>query len=409
MHDRFRVRFQLHDLLFYVLLVLSFYFTRNTVCSLMMLLFFGYTVFRQIRMRQRMVMPFFCIGILAFILYGAGNILMGNVLYKNIARTMAISLTLNLMMTYAIIQYIGMQRNIPKILHITEASILTTALVVVLLSLRTITSGRLASGTQMNANMLSILCVCGFVLTLYLKKIGRISRLAAWARMAFYLIAVLLTGSRKGLIMVVLAIMVINMAGGGRRIVKTILISAAAAAMIYLVIMNVPVFYNIIGVRVENLLRFLNEGTTIEGSLRSRQALTQIGMQYIARKPWTGYGLDCFKMISGMGGRGKVGIGQVGYYSHNNYIELLFGVGIIGMVLYYIPFLSVLRGLWGRMKKDACIPYLLAILVAKLSVEYAYVSYYVRMDAYILAIVVGCMMAVQCKKEKFESIEGRMI
>ena len=62
-------------------------------------------------------------------------------------------------MIYAIVQYIYMQNDIPKILRITELGIFTTAFVVVLFSLGTITSGRLGGGTEINANMLAILCV----------------------------------------------------------------------------------------------------------------------------------------------------------------------------------------------------------------------------------------------------------
>jgi len=47
MHD-LKIRFQIHDVLFCILLVLSFLFTRNIACSMMMVAFFGYTVMRQI-------------------------------------------------------------------------------------------------------------------------------------------------------------------------------------------------------------------------------------------------------------------------------------------------------------------------------------------------------------------------
>ena len=390
MKRQLKVKIQIYDLLFYLLLVFSFYFTRNIVCSLLMMLFFGYTILLQIKNRSRGVMPFFCIGMLIFILYGAGNIVMKNVLYPSVARTMVISLTLNLMMTYAIIQYINIKRDIPKVLHITECGILTTTVLVVLLSLETITSDRLARGTAMNANMLSLLCVYGFVLALYLRKIGILSRSAGWIRSVIYVGSILLTGSRKALIMIVLVIMVINAAEGGLKIIKAIFTSIIAVVGLYLLIMNVPALYNIIGVRMENLLVLLTEGTTTEGSLNTRQALIQVGMKYIAQNPWTGYGLDCFKMISGMGGKGKVGIGEVGFYAHNNYIELLFGAGIIGMILYYIPVLSTLKKLLKGIKENVCAIYLLALLVSKLAVEYTHVSYYARMDAYIMAIIVGC-------------------
>ena len=106
--------------------------------------------------------------------------------------------------------------------------------------------------------------------------------------------------------------------------------------------MRVEFLYNIIGVRMENFIILLTEGTTTEGSLESRMSLIDIAMAHIKKKPWTGYGFDCFKMVSGMNGGGKVDAHSEGYYSHNNYIELLFGGGIIGLVLYYIPMVYLL-------------------------------------------------------------------
>lgn len=390
-----KIRVQLHDVLFFLLLVFSIYFTRNIVCSLLMVLFFGYTIVRQIIKRKRMKVPFFCIGFLVFILYGALNIYLDNVLSADVSKTMVISLLLNFMMIYAIIQYVVMQNNIPRILRITEFGILTVTLLIILFSLGNITQGRLATGTEMNANALSMLCVYGFALTMYFHKIQAITSVSYWIRVAIYLISILLTGSRKGLIMIVLVIVVVNLAGGTRKIIRGILIGAVAAIALYVAIMNVDFLYNIIGQRVESLIILLTEGSTTEGSLNSRQALIDIGMGYIKEKPWTGYGFDCFKLISGTGGGGKVGTSSFGYYSHNNYIELLFGGGIIGLVLYYIPILYLFIRLLKNMKKNRCVAYLLAILVSKLAVEYAYVSYYDRVDAYLLAVIMGCVLICQ--------------
>lgn len=397
---------QFHDILFFVLLVVSFYFTRNTLCSLLMMAFFGYTLLRMLLNRKKITFPFFLFGFLVFIAYGFISIYVGDVLFPSVARTMAVSLTLNAMMIFAVLQYVLMQEDIFKILRILEFSILTTALVVVLLSLGTITQGRLASGTEMNANMLSMLCVYGFILTIYLYKIQKIVFASFLAREIFYLVSILLTGSRKGLIMVVLALVLINVVGGTKKLIRGVVIGAVAVVILYVLVMNVPLLYDIMGVRIESLLVLLTEGSTDEGSLENRQELVEIGLAYIKERPWTGYGLDCFKMITGFGTGGNVGAGQAGYYSHNNYVELLFGVGIVGLVLFYIPILSLLKKILKNLKKHVCVRYLFAILVTKLAVEYAYVSYYNRMDAYLLAIILGCAILVQ-RNQKTEKEEKK--
>ena len=400
-----KIRIHIYDLLFYLLLVFSFYFTRNMLCSLMMVAFFGYTIVRQLRNHGKLVYSFFYVGFLMFILYGAANIVFHNVIDTQIARTMIISLSLNFLMIYAIVQYIYMQNDVQKVLRITELAIFTTALVVMLLSIGTIGSGRLGKGTEINANMLSMLCVYGFILCMYLRKIAFFSSRIYIFRMAFYLLVIFLTGSRKGLIMVFLAPMIIAFVFGRRKLFRNVLIGIVAAIIVYVMIMNVEFLYNIIGVRMESLMLFFTEGTVSEGSLQSRLILSEIGMSYIREKPWTGYGYDCFKLVSGMGGQGVVDDGSFGYYSHNNYIELLFGGGIIGFVLYYIPMVYLLKKIFKGISKNACMPYLLALFISKLAVEYAYVSYYSRMDAYILAIILGCVLiASRCRNCRAEEI-----
>lgn len=388
----FKIRFRIYDLLFYLLLVLSFYFTRNALCRIMMVVFFGYTIFQQYIHKRKTPVPFFTVGFLVFVLYGGINILIGNVINTQLARTMVVSLFLSFLMLYAIVQYIYMKNDIPQVLKITELGIFTTAFVVVVLSWRTITEGRLGGGTEMNSNMLAMLCVYGLVLAMYLRKIGKYTRMGCWFRLVFYTLAVLLTGSRKGVIMIAVAIVVVQMFLGRKKFVKNFLLAVAAIAAIYALIMNVDILYNIIGMRIEKLMELLEEGTTDDGSLNSRQLLIKIGMSYIREKPWTGYGYDCFKLLSGVNADGVVSIGDMGYYSHNNYIELLTGGGIIGFVLYYIPMLYLLASLIKRIKLNICVPYLLAILVSKLAIEFAFVSYYSRMDIYIVSVIVGCVL-----------------
>ena len=404
----FKVRFRIYDLLFYLLLVVSFYYTRNMLCRLMMVAFFGYTVLQIVMNKNKIPCPFYYVGFGLFIVYGLASILLGNAIYPNVARTMVISLTLNFMMIFSIVQYIYITDDVTRVLRVTEQGIFTTAFVVVLMSLGTITQGRLGGGTEINSNMLAILCVYGFGITRYLRKVGKVSQLSSWAKIGFYILIILLTGSRKGLLMVILSIMVVQFTQERGKLLKNLVVVLGAAAVFYFLIMNVPVLYNIIGVRVENLLLALSGESSAEASLEDRQKLVEMGWEHIKENPWIGYGFDCFKMVSGRGPNGFVKPGVAGFYSHNNYVELLFGGGIIGFSLYYLPVLHLLYKLLSGVRKHPSMPYLLAIMVSKLSMEYAYVSYYERVDTYIVAIILGCALAAEndWKRKTVRELEG---
>lgn len=383
-----RMKINYLDLLFFVLLSTTFYFTRNIVCRVVMLLFFSYFLVVRLSSRNAAIKPsFFFISYSAFIGYGAIMLIFGDVINAGVVRTMVISLVLNLLMIYCITIYIKLRNDITAVIKTFEWSIFIVAFIVVVMSLSTITSGRLGGGTEINANVLAMLCVYGIIMCSCMLKNNIITPSGFCIKAAFYLLAVFLTGSRKGLLMIVVAAAVIMIINERKKLIFNILKILAVVAVLYLVVTQVPFFYNIIGHRVEDLLMLLTENQTTDYSLINRQRLIVIGLDYINENKWLGYGLDCFKLVSGISGTGSYDL-----YSHNNYIELLFGSGIIGLVLYYIPMLWILIKLIKQLRRKAYAPYLLALFVSKLAVEYAYVSYYSRIDAYIIAVIIGILL-----------------
>ena len=391
-----KLNLNFYDALFMLLLITTFYFTRNIICRLMMLVFFGYTCLKFILKNNKIKFtPFFFFSFL-FILYGALNIVAGNVIDNDVAKTMVISLTLNLLMTFCIVQYICLSKNVYKVLKITEASIFIAAMVVVLLSIETITEGRLGGGTDMNSNILGILCGFAVILCLYFINEYK-QQNKGWyiLKICLYLIVILLTGSRKSLLMILFAFLLWSIIKGPKTFLTFIASSIFIFVLLYVVLMKLPLFYNIIGHRFEDFFEFLDSNNTTDYSIKHRNELIEIGWQYILKKPWIGYGYDCFKTISGIGWNGKFF-----YYAHNNYIELLFSGGIIGFTLYYLSILYLLLAIIKKLKVNKAIPYLLIILLSKLIIEYTYVSYYERIDTYIVAILLGVMLSVKKEDKK---------
>lgn len=398
-----KIDITLYDVFFFLLMFSTFYFTRNLFCRLLMLLFAGLmlavTFFKK---KHISGMPFF-IGFAAFIGYGAANIIFYNVISHSVAKTMVFSLCLNLIMIFCIVQYIVKTNNNDKVLFLFENAIFCAALLVVILSRGSLTTDRLGGGTEMNSNELALLSVYGFIVCFYrFEKITRY-RFFAVLKMLFSLAIIFLTGSRKGVIMVLAAIFLIAILGKKKRFLLNLFIFAGIAVLLYLLLTKVEFFYNMVGYRFEYLFDFLNTGSTEDASIEDRDELIEMGMYYFQFKPWTGFGYDCFKLVSGL----KSNISEFYLYSHNNYVELLFSGGIFALVLYYLPILWLIIKVSKNLKQEKVLKYCFVILVVKHIIEYAYVSYYSRIDAYVLAIVLGVYLVVM--ENSNTSLEGGAI
>ena len=387
------------DLMFLVLMIITSYYTRNVACQVMMVAFCGMIGIVALLKGIDAKHTWYFFGMALFIAYGYWGANYGpELINKTISMTMVVSLVLNLVMVYAICQYIQWKDDPEAILRVFELSIFLTAIIVLIASADTLATGRLGKGTMMNANRLAILSVYGIILCMYFANQSKKTKLN-WFKIVFYVAIVLLTGSRKGIILIIISVFLVNLIrGGNHKIIKNVWTVGIVTLTLYLLIMNVPVLYNIIGVRIENLINLLAGNSTEESSLLNRQELIEVGWEYVKQHPWVGYGLDSFKIISDIDGSG-----QYHLYSHNNYVELMFGGGIIGTVLYYVPMIGILVGLIKNLKTHPCITYVLAIFIAKHTIEYAYVSYYERVDAYIIGIILGCLL--WCRKKEVEEGE----
>lgn len=158
---------------------------------------------------------------------------------------------------------------------------------------------------------------------------------------------ILLTGSRKSLLFVVMNILLIvylKNRGNLKSIFKFVVITMAIMLIFYFVTFNVPLFYQIVGVRLENMFNFILGHGTIEGSMNTRAFMIDVGVEMFKNKPLTGYGIDNFRILYG-----NI-IGGIGTYSHNNFIELLVDVGIIGFITYYFTHTLILKSLFRSSK-----------------------------------------------------------
>ena len=150
-----------------------------------------------------------------------------------------------------------------------------------------------------------------------------------------------------------------------KRIQNAVLAVCAVVFLVFL-ILKVPYLYKTVGYRIESMFGFLLGAGTEEGSINLRNTMIEYGIEWFKSKPILGYGMDNYRVLYGA---------STGWttYSHNNYIELLVGMGLIGTVIYYSFYFVCIR--YGLRQKSLLSKYFLGILLILLISDYATISY----------------------------------
>lgn len=204
-----------------------------------------------------------------------------------------------------------------------------------------------------------------------------------------FIIGVVLTGSRKGILMLgafwVIYEIIIKK---NRAIVLKIFGMIAALILGYIAITKIPVFRNIIGERLEDLLLKMFTGATVtEGSMTARARYALYAREIISQEYLFGKGLGWFKSV-------------YGNVTENNYYELIVGCGIVGLALNYSFVIAVLKKLH-RFKYDKMCVAMSMVLAVLLVMEWGSVVYLSR-DTLIYEslffITVKHANAKKCKK-----------
>ena len=140
----------------------------------------------------------------------------------------------------------------------------------------------------------------------------------------------LLSGSRKGLVVLIAGmILIILFTGNENKIgskLKTLIIAVIVAVGLYFAISTLPVFSTVY-IRMLNLINGLNGSSMLDYSSRERLRMIEEGLRVFSEHPILGQGV-------------YASYHYFGSYSHNNFVEVLMNTGIVGFVVYYFPYLQ---------------------------------------------------------------------
>lgn len=262
--------------------------------------------------------------------------------------------------------------------------------------------GRLGGDFGYNANYVGFIgayagILSGFNFFYFRKKYGLLQLVVS-------LVIVFLSGSRTSLAVIVIGVAFellceIRMSRNCLVKVELFAICIFFACFMLWLCFNVPLFYEMLGVRIEGFISTLL-GKELGGSDNIRFSMMSEGMEVFFRHPILGIGIANSGFYS-----------VYGTYFHNNYVEVLADTGIIGFIVYYsfwfVILILTIQSLC-RLDKTDCLRHMLfcsiGIIIASLVGDIGTVSYFSENNLMVYPalfyMVQRCRGQVRLKEEK---------
>jgi len=262
--------------------------------------------------------------------------------------------------------------------HFALKSILLSGIVLAIVIFLTVPlsdlgTDRLGKIVDVNSNRLGIVLSYASISAIYLSVTLR--KYKYLFPLPLFITLILLTGSRKSLFAVGIAIILLILLYSRdiKKLFSRLIIISGILYGMYFLIMTIPTLYQITGRRVESIGIF---NGTLDASMVTRTTMLQEGFDLFLKKPIVGYGLENYRLLS---------IYET--YSHSNYIELLTSVGIIGTLIYYSLLIYLLTSsIMERLKGDLRFNIIIIFLITILLMDTALVSYKHLITQVIIAI-----------------------
>lgn len=356
------------DYIFIVWFVTDVAFEHTPISMISQILFYAYSLFRCVNGKLcKSSFIFFLYALFVFFCWH--NIYTGNAISENTAKTMLIIVVRNFIFLFFAYQYL-LRTDLTKLRNIFFISCVCTSFLILILNYQ-ITGSFVMRDVEGSINGNSQAVNNAIILGwLYCTKGKSFSKLQVLL-MTFLFLFCILAGTRKAIISLMMIVMLYTMFRNPSLILKNGIKLMLFGGIVIILLLKVDFIYDIIGNRFEGLLGFINGSDDVDGSTNTRGKYIELGFTYFLLKPFEGYGIDCFREIPG----------SYDTYSHNNYIELLFGIGIWGAISYYLMYLiSLFKGIkrYILSQHDTYVVLGVAIVIACLFADYGMVSYFDR-------------------------------
>ena len=178
-------------------------------------------------------------------------------------------------------------------------------------------------------------------------------------------------GSRKTIVFFVLGMCGVILLKKPKKMVRNLIIVVCIMAVSWNLVMEVPSLYKNVGWRLEALTASVTGRGKVDSSTLLREKYIKVGTKAFKKSTIIGYGVNTYREIN------KVETGHH-TYSHNNFIEVAVGLGIIGLLAYYWIYLYLIARfikLFIRKKVNFLMSILFVLCVLYLVTQVGLVTY----------------------------------
>lgn len=365
----------------------------SVVSRVLLLLFVGMTVI----ITQKITWHYGLTGYALFLVWSVVNIVTGHATSRTQATGMTQTVVFCALFLYAFVCYCKYIGDMQKIFDIFRVTIIICCIPCLVGGFGNfLTAGRLslgdAGGKIVGSNYIAMPCAYAGIIEAHnlLKKGRKQLKLRDYFPIVMLLLTVLLTASRKGLIIFGLGLYILICFRSSGKFVRNSLLMITAGCIVLALLLNVPALYDVAGKRIESLLLYIQGEEFEEGSLNVRVNFINLAWKESQNSLFWGHGLDCFRLLRY----------AFGVYSHNNFVEILYSLGWTGVALYYLPYVKAFLNVPRAMKRNRELASVaLAIFVPYVICDYMNVTYFTRL---LLIVPVMAMMILDKRGLKNE-------
>lgn len=296
-----------------------------------------------------------------------------------------------ILLSVVISSYITDTDDIMNVMKVIICSLIITIVILLIRTpLQSLGSERIGDALGIHPNSFGSKMAYGSLISLFLfhnskNKEGKKNIICLFLMLVFIGFTIL-SGSKLAIFVSLIGIILyeVLITKGFSVFLKTAVILIMVYGM-YTLIMNNSTLYNLIGYRIETFFMSLSgvsANTTGDFSTYEREFYINKAIELFKINPIIGYGGNNFRAF----------MGEISYshitYSHNNYLEMLSTLGLIGFILYYYPWIkNLIQLLFSKSFKiidKYKLKYLFIILFSvKLIADFATISY---MDEFVNVI-----------------------